>query len=48
MTRIPFCANWSAAGKPEEITEAVLWLCSDASSFVTGLPMPVASGYVAQ
>lgn len=35
-------------GKPEEIAEAVLWLCSDASSFVTGLPMPIDGGYVAQ
>ena len=23
-------------GRPEEIAEAVVWLCSDASSFVTG------------
>jgi NAD(P)-dependent dehydrogenase (short-subunit alcohol dehydrogenase family) len=35
-------------GKPEEIAEAVLWLCSEASSFVTGLPMPIDGGYVAQ
>ncbi|MGH8009512.1 MAG: SDR family oxidoreductase, partial [Candidatus Binatia bacterium] len=27
-------------GKPEEIAEAVVWLCSDAASFVTGHAMP--------
>lgn len=35
-------------GKPEEIGEAVVWLCSDAASFVTGLPMAVDGGLVAQ
>ena len=35
-------------GKPEEIAEAVVWLCSDAASFVTGLPMAVDGGWVAQ
>jgi NAD(P)-dependent dehydrogenase (short-subunit alcohol dehydrogenase family) len=35
-------------GQPEEIAEAVVWLCSDAASFVTGLPMPVDGGYMAQ
>jgi NAD(P)-dependent dehydrogenase (short-subunit alcohol dehydrogenase family) len=35
-------------GKPEEIAETVLWLCSDAASFVTGVPMPVDGGYIAQ
>ena len=30
---------------PEEIAEAALWLCSDASSFVTGIAMPVDGGY---
>jgi len=35
-------------GKPEEIAEAVLWLSSDAASFVTGLPMAVDGGWTAQ
>ncbi len=35
-------------GKPEEVAEAVAWLCSDAASFVTGLPMAVDGGWVAQ
>lgn len=35
-------------GKPEEIGEAVVWLCSDAASFVTGLPMAVDGGMLAQ
>jgi len=35
-------------GKPEEIAGAVLFLCSDDASFVTGVPMPVDGGYVAQ
>jgi NAD(P)-dependent dehydrogenase (short-subunit alcohol dehydrogenase family) len=35
-------------GEPEEIAEAVVWLCSDAASFVTGHTMTVDGGYVAQ
>jgi NAD(P)-dependent dehydrogenase (short-subunit alcohol dehydrogenase family) len=35
-------------GTPEEIAEAVLWLCSDAASFVTGAALLVDGGYVAQ
>ena len=33
---------------PTEVGEAVVWLCSDAASFVTGLPMAVDGGRVAQ
>jgi len=34
-------------GQPEEIASAVLFLCSDAASFVTGHPMAVDGGMVA-
>jgi NAD(P)-dependent dehydrogenase (short-subunit alcohol dehydrogenase family) len=35
-------------GTPDEIAEAVIWLCSDAASFVTGHTMTIDGGYVAQ
>lgn len=34
-------------GNPEEVAEAVVWLCSDAASFVTGIAMPVDGGFTA-
>jgi len=34
-------------GEPEEIAEAVVWLCSDAASFVVGVALPVDGGYMA-
>ena len=34
-------------GQPEEVAEAVLWLCSEAASFVTGTAIPVDGGFVA-
>ena len=30
--------------KPEDMAEAVMWLCSDAASFITGHAMPVDGG----
>ena len=34
-------------GKPEELISTVLWLVSDASSFVTGVVVPVDGGFSA-
>jgi len=35
-------------GQPEEIANAVIWLCSDEASFVTGVALPVDGGFIAQ
>jgi NAD(P)-dependent dehydrogenase (short-subunit alcohol dehydrogenase family) len=35
-------------GTPEEVAEAVVWLCSDAASFVTGHTMVVDGGFTAK
>ena len=35
-------------GEPEEVAESVVWLCSDAASFVTGHAMSVDGGLVAE
>jgi NAD(P)-dependent dehydrogenase (short-subunit alcohol dehydrogenase family) len=33
-------------GKPEEVAQAVLWLCSEKSSFLVGAELPVDGGYL--
>ena len=35
-------------GQPEEVAAAVIWLCSDAASFLTGHNLVVDGGYIAQ
>jgi NAD(P)-dependent dehydrogenase (short-subunit alcohol dehydrogenase family) len=35
-------------GRPEEVAEAIVWLCSDATSFITGHALAIDGGYVAQ
>jgi NAD(P)-dependent dehydrogenase (short-subunit alcohol dehydrogenase family) len=43
LARVPM----ARMGKPEEIAEAVVWLCSDRASFVTGAAWTVDGGYSA-
>jgi NAD(P)-dependent dehydrogenase (short-subunit alcohol dehydrogenase family) len=35
------------AGQPEEVANVVVWLCSDAASFITGTALPIDGGTIA-
>jgi NAD(P)-dependent dehydrogenase (short-subunit alcohol dehydrogenase family) len=43
MARVPM----GRTGRPIEVAEAVVWLCSERASFVTGVAWPVDGGYSA-
>lgn len=48
MDRIKAGHPMGRMGEPREVAEAVLWLCSDAASFVTGHLLLVDGGFTAQ
>jgi NAD(P)-dependent dehydrogenase (short-subunit alcohol dehydrogenase family) len=35
-------------GRPDEVAQASLWLCSDLASYVTGVTLPVDAGYTSR
>ena len=43
LARVPM----DRMGMPEEIAEAVVWMCSDKASFMTGAAQVVDGGYYA-
>lgn len=45
---VPVLSLLGRVGRPEEVAEASLWLCSDRSSYVTGAVLPVDAGYLSR
>jgi NAD(P)-dependent dehydrogenase (short-subunit alcohol dehydrogenase family) len=46
----PFLENMQPMGRfgqPEEVSRAVVWLCSDEASFITGHALPIDGGLMA-
>jgi glucose 1-dehydrogenase len=44
----PVISLFGRFGKPEEVAQASLWLCSDQSSYVTGAALAVDAGYTSR
>ena len=47
-TRVVALEPVGRMGTPEEVAQTVIWLCSDAASFITGHTMTVDGGWTAQ
>ena len=47
MQQIPALHPVKRLGKPEEVADLVVWLCSDQASFITRNAILVNGGYVA-
>lgn len=44
----PVISLLNRLGRPDEVAQASLWLCSDLSSYVTGIALPVDAGFTAR
>jgi NAD(P)-dependent dehydrogenase (short-subunit alcohol dehydrogenase family) len=44
----PLISLQGRLGRPDEVAQASLWLCSDLASYVTGVALPVDSGYTSR
>ena len=47
LERVSAQEEMGRVGQPEEVAECVVWLCSDAASFVNGHAMPIDGGFMA-
>ncbi len=48
MDRLARMQPMGRLGTPEEVAEAVIWLCSDAAAFITGIALPIDGGTTAR
>lgn len=46
-TRLADSVPMARLGTPAEVAETVIWLCSDAASFITGVALPIDGGMTA-